>query len=403
MERSPAEYQRLKRLVAGQRLPCALVDLEAVDHNLQLLLSPLRSSNKTLRLATKSIRHLSLINYLYDKGQPYFKGLMSYSVSEAAFLVEHGFKDILVAYPSLQEIDMGLLAQLNRGASVSISIDSHEQLNALEGSAAAAETTIPVVIDIDVSLRAAAGAIHLGVRRSPIYQAEQVLKLAERIQSSPQLYLQGLLAYEAQIAGLTDDNPFSKATNFAKHALRKGSIEPVAKQRRNIAQALRKAGFEYQVFNGGGTGSISWAVQEDCLTEVTAGSGFLNSHLFDYYQELHLKPAIFFALQTVRQPSSQHLTCHGGGFVASGEAGPDRLPVPHLPEGLELLKLEGAGEVQTPLKLTKPPSLQLGDPVFFRPAKSGEIAEHFSNYLLVRGEEVVELSPTYRGHGQCFL
>jgi D-serine deaminase-like pyridoxal phosphate-dependent protein len=136
---------------------------------------------------------------------------------------------------------------------------------------------------------------------------------------------------------------------------------------------------------------------------VTVGSGFLDSHLFDRYRGLSLRPAAYFALQVVRRPGREFITCHGGGYVASGAAGRDRLPIPALPEGLRLLSLEGAGEVQTPLELSGPSSLVLGDPVFFRHAKAGELAEHFAEYILVRGDRVVARAPTYRGLGKCFL
>src|SRR5207244_2558454 len=125
----------------------------------------------------------------------------------------------------------------------------------------------------------------------------------------------------------------------------------------------------------GGTGSLAWSAKDPSLTEVTAGSGFLDSLLFDYYRDLSLAPAALFALQVVRRPSPGIVTCHGGGYVASGAPGPDRLPRPWLPAGLELLGLEGAGEVQTPLRLRAGAAPRLGDPVFFRHAKAGELAE----------------------------
>jgi D-serine deaminase-like pyridoxal phosphate-dependent protein len=48
-------------------------------------------------------------------------------------------------------------------------------------------------------------------------------------------------------------------------------------------------------------------------------------------------------------------------------------------------------------------SVRLGDPVFFRHAKAGELAEHFAEYLLVRGSRIEGRVPTYRGMGKCFL
>src|SRR5205814_8125896 len=119
-------------------------------------------------------------------------------------------------------------------------------------------------------------------------------------------------------------------------------------------------------------------------------------HLFDGYAGLPLQPALAFALQVVRRPAPGLVTCLGGGWIASGQAGADRLPKPIWPAGASLLPAEGAGEVQTPVRADVP----LGAPVLFRPAKSGEPAEHFAEYLLVRGDRIVERAPTYRGLGK---
>jgi D-serine deaminase-like pyridoxal phosphate-dependent protein len=173
--------------------------------------------------------------------------------------------------------------------------------------------------------------------------------------------------------------------------------------RREIKAELARRGLSIPLFNGGGTGSVAWSVQDPTLTEVTAGSGFLDSHLFDHYRGLALQPAAFFALQITRRPAPGLITCQGGGFIASGSAGPDRLPIPYLPEGLSLLDLEGAGEVQTPLTVPADLAIELGSPVFFRHAKAGELAEHFQEYLLVRGDEVEGRAMTYRGAGQRFI
>jgi hypothetical protein len=46
--------------------------------------------------------------------------------------------------------------------------------------------------------------------------------------------------------------------------------------------------------------------------------------------------------------------------------------------------------------------MQVGDPVFARPAKAGEIAERFHSYLLKRGGVWAGSALTYRGLGLCF-
>jgi D-serine deaminase-like pyridoxal phosphate-dependent protein len=251
--------------------------------------------------------------------------------------------------------------------------------------------------------------VDIGVRRSPLHEVEEVVGLVERVRSFAGPSFAGLLAYEAHVAGLGDKSPEGEGS--AGSALRNASMRamkllvrgPIAARRLSIARALADRGIPVPLFNGGGTGSLEWSSGEEALTEVAAGSGFLGSHLFDRFRDIAPEPAACFALQVVRRPAAGYVTCLGGGFVASGGAGPDRLPVPYLPPGLRLLPMEGAGEVQTPLRVPAGRELPLGAPVFFRHAKAGELAEHTNGYWLVRGDRLEGRAATYRGLGKCFL
>jgi len=75
-----------------------------------------------------------------------------------------------------------------------------------------------------------------------------------------------------------------------------------------------------------------------------------------------------------------------------------------MPVGMEYLPLEGAGEVQTPLRLPAgAPEIRLGDPLFFQHAKAGELCERFNELYLLKGGQIVEVVKTYRGEGMNFL
>jgi D-serine deaminase-like pyridoxal phosphate-dependent protein len=226
--------------------------------------------------------------------------------------------------------------------------------------------------------------------------------VARAIAGAPELVFAGVQGYEAQLAGLPDRSHHQAWQNPLKRAIKRGSRPAIAALRGRVVAALAAAGLRPEIVNGGGTGSVGWSSTDDALTEVTVGSGFLCGHLFDDYLGLELEPALVFALQIVRRPARDVVTCLGGGWIASGGAGADRLPVPVWP-GATLIASEGAGEVQTPVRVPAGSELALGDPMFFRPAKSGEVAEHVAEYLLVRGDRIVERVPTYRGLGHCFL
>jgi D-serine deaminase-like pyridoxal phosphate-dependent protein len=152
--------------------------------------------------------------------------------------------------------------------------------------------------------------------------------------------------------------------------------------------------------NGGGTGSLETTSADPSVTEVSAGSGLFSPSLFDGYRAFRHEPALLFALPITRRPSAGIATCFGGGYIASGSGGADRLPVPWLPEGCALLPYEGAGEVQTPITLAR--DLPIGAPIFFRHAKAGEICERFERVLLVEGDRITGEAPTYRGEGHAF-
>lgn len=399
-------YEFFRRLLKKERLPATIINMDALDHNLEKILKMVKESGKPLRLATKSIRVPGIIEYVKECFQGHFEGLMCLTVEEALFLSELGFKDLLIAYPSVQPTDMKILAGLakRKDLKTRIVVDNEQHIRALSEAGKSEKVTIEAVVEVDMSYRPFGNALHLGVRRSPIRDGKQVLALARLADSLGGVCVVGLMGYEAQIAGLTDENPFTRALNPIKKWVKKASIPDVARKRKKIAEFLADNGVELEIFNGGGTGSMKYTAKEPAVTEVTAGSGFFCSHLFDYYHDLDFLPAAFFALQVVRIPAKGMVACLGGGYVASGEVHIDKSPVPYLPKGLRLISVEGVGETQTPLTCAKnTASLQPGDPVIFRHAKAGELFERFNEALILRKGKIETRMPTYRGLGKSFL
>ncbi|MFI5301258.1 MAG: alanine racemase [Polyangiales bacterium] len=402
-ESSSQRCARFRAALQGARLPCALVDLDAFDANVDTLVAPARAHEKGLRIATKSVRSPALLRAIATRAGATARGWMTYDALETRALASDGFDDFLLAYPTMQRADVAAIASIaHENKRICVIVDDAVQLDSLDAAARHAETIVDVAIDLDASYRPLGVLTHVGVRRSPIRDAASAVALHAAISARKHLRLTGVMAYEAQVAGLADDAG-DALKSAALGALKSRSIVDVARRRAEVVAALRAHGATISIVNGGGTGSIHSSCADPSLTEVTAGSGFYCPHLFDGYRDVRLQPAAYFALQVVRAPASRMRTCHGGGLIASGAAGRDRLPVPTLPDGLTLLSLEGAGEVQTPLLLGEGVQLDVGDAVFFRHAKAGEPLEHFAEVLLVRGDRVVDRAKTYRGCGWSFL
>lgn len=375
-------------------LPCAFVDLDAFDANCESLANMVKGTPFTIRIATKSLRVPDLIRRALRSGLP-FQGLMCFSTQEAYFLSSQGFDDLLIAYPTLQESELRVLRKIHEsGKTVSLVVDCEAHLQVLETVMRGCTCPFPVLIEPDLSLRL--GSVVIGVRRSPLRSVSAVVNLAQQVKKYPSLRFLGLMAYEAHVAGVPDRNPFKKLLSPALYFIRRYAMKRVIRFREEIVTALRGQGLTPELVNGGGTGSLTFNRAEKILTEVTAGSGLFCSHLFDYYSNFHLKPSAFFALQAVRAPEQDWVTCQGGGYVASGEPGWDRIPKPL--EGV-LSGFEATGEVQTPVKIPT----NLGAPVIFRHSKAGELAERFKDVKLISGGKIVGSALTYRGYGECYF
>jgi D-serine deaminase-like pyridoxal phosphate-dependent protein len=281
-------------------------------------------------------------------------------------------------------------------------VDSEEHLDLIEDAAGSSGSPVRVAIELDVGYWPLGGRLKIGPKRSPIRTPRQAVALARAIAARPRLRLAGLMAYEGHIAGLGDRPPGKRLQGRAIEFLQARSAREIRSRRAAVVAAVTELA-DLEFVNGGGTGSLHATAAEDAVTELAAGSGFFAPTLFDAYSSFRLEPAAMFAMPVVRRPAPSIATVLGGGYLASGPGEPSRVPSPHLPAGLRLDRFEGAGEVQTPVLGTAAAQLLVGDRVYFRHAKAGELCERFETLHLVAGDRVVDEVPTYRGEGRCFL
>jgi D-serine deaminase-like pyridoxal phosphate-dependent protein len=344
--------ERLDEATRGLPAPLAVVDLDALDANATDLVR--RTGGVPIRIASKSVRVRHVLDAMLDR--PSFAGVMAFSLREALWLVDHGISDVLVGYPT---VDTGAL----------------HDLAADQRAARAITLMVDDVAQVDVAQRAAGPGAH-------------PLRVC--------LDVRGVMFYEAQVAGLPDSGPIIRA-------VKRASVADLARRRSRVVDAVHQVlGRRLELVNSGGSGSIETSSADPVVTEVTAGSGLFVPTLFDGYRAFAPRPAAYFGLDVVRVPAPGYAIAFGGGYVASGPSTRSRLPRPVEPRGLALTTREGAGEVQTPLHGPGADKLDVGDRVWFRHAKAGEVMERFDAVHLVRGAVVEQTVPTYRGEGRTF-
>jgi len=381
--------------------PFALVDLDAFDANARDLVR--RANGVPIRVVTKSLRCRHLVERVLR--YPGYRGIMCYSLPEALWL--HGLgtsDDILVAYPTADRTSLRTLAaDDNARRHITITVDSAAHLNFIDETLGDAHPDIRVSVELDVSWRPLpyGPVVQVGTWRSPLREPAQAAVFTETVLKRPGFTLAGVMGYEGQIAGLGDSPPGHPMRGALLRAIQTRSAAELAERRAESVRRIREL-TDLEFVNGGGTGSLESTAADKSVTELAAGSGLVGPTLFDAYRRFRPRPALLYALPVVRRPGPRIATLFSGGYIASGTGTPDRLPRPFRPAGLRLTRTEGAGEVQTPVVGDAADSLRIGDRVWLRHAKGGELAERFTEYHLLGGDSETESVPTYRGEGRCF-
>jgi D-serine deaminase-like pyridoxal phosphate-dependent protein len=403
--RDPAAYwTSLTEATRHLDAPVGALHLGALRHNAADMAR--RAQGTPIRVASKSIRVRGLVDALL--AMPGYRGVLAYTLAEAIWLAgdtpeRPGIDDVVVGYPTA---DRGAIRRLATdpvlASRITLMVDSPAQLDLVDAVLAPGEReTIRVCLELDASWEAPVLG-HLGVRRSPIHEPDDAGAFAAYLAGRAGFALVGVMSYEAQIAGVQSTPPGKPIDGVVNRWMQSRSMPELVERRARAVAAVR-AHAELEFVNGGGTGSLEATSADPSVTEIAAGSGILAGHLFDGYAQFTPAPAAAFALDVVRRPSTEHATILGGGWIASGPPGVDRLPRIAWPEGLELLPREMAGEVQSPVTGRGARALRVGDRVWLRHTKSGELAEHLNRFAVVDDGEVVDEIPTYRGEGQAFL
>src|SRR4051794_17156487 len=252
-----------------------------------------RAGGVPLRLASKSVRVRALAERALGAG---FRGTLCFTLPEALWLAELGGDDLVVAYPT---VDRGALRRLGHGAArerITVMVDCREHLDAIR----AADPTGPVKVCIDTDAGWRVGFMTIGAKRSPLHDPFQVEALAREVVARPELELDGIMAYEGQIAGVGDRPPGKPLMGLVLPVLQALSARELAVRRAAIVDAVRGVA-PLRFVNGGGTGSIERTAAEPAVTEVAAGNGFFRPPRFATHTGLPPPPPPPFSLPPGRE------------------------------------------------------------------------------------------------------
>src|SRR4051812_19547688 len=198
----PGEARRLDRATADLDPPFAVVDLDALDANADDLVR--RAAGKPIRVASKSVRSRGVLRRVLAR--PGFAGILAYTLREALWLAggdDPVSTDVVIGYPTADRAAVRRLAgDETVAARITLMVDSVEQLEFVDAVVPASRPALRVCPHLDASWRTAGGGVHVGARRSPVHTAEEAAALARAVAGRNGFRLVGVMAYEAQIAGV---------------------------------------------------------------------------------------------------------------------------------------------------------------------------------------------------------
>ena len=172
----------------------------------------------------------------------------------------------------------------------------------------------------------------------------------------------------------------------AIRAMQRRSTPELAARRAAVVDAVRAlAALEF--VNGGGTGSVERPPARPSVTEVAAGSGLYGPTLFDAYRAWRPVPSAFFALSVVRTPGprSRDRARRWLGRLRCGRARPAAQPgAAGRPQADRHRRRRRGPDAADRPGRGRP--LRVGDRVWFRHAKAGELCEHVDELHLVAGD-----------------
>jgi D-serine deaminase-like pyridoxal phosphate-dependent protein len=247
-------YERVRSLYAPEigrsrdelTTPALLLDLEALNANLEIMAAGMRGLSTNLRAHVKVHKSPQIARMQVEQGAT---GVGCATVWEAIVMARAGIDDVFVINQVVGDEKTRALALLAREASVKALVDDARQIDALSRAAEAAGSQIGVLIDVDE-----------GMHRSGVASAEEALPLARQIANSPGLEFMGLTGYEGHCS-----LEFDVAKRHAMAAEAMGVLT-------GIAAALADDGLPSQIVSAAGTGTWEVTSRYPGVTEIQPGS-----------------------------------------------------------------------------------------------------------------------------------
>jgi len=358
MQRIPA---RIGDPLEAVETPALVVDLDALEHNLDLMANAVRGSGLALRPHAKSHKCPDIAMAQVARGAV---GVCCQKVDEAAAFVAAGIADVLVTNEIVVPSKIARLAALAQSATVGVLVDDARVIPDLSAAAAHAGGTLHVYVEIDV-----------GAGRCGVAPGAAAVPLAQAADAARGLRFRGIHAYHGA------------AQHLRTPGERRAAIERASAVAAETKAAIERAGVACPVITGAGTGT--WQLERDShvYTELQPGSYvFMDA---DYARnalapDQHAFEQSLYVLSSVMSaPTPERAVVDAGLKALAFDSG---LPEVHAARGLRYAKASDEhGVLEVDPSQAQP---AIGDRVWLIPGHCDPTANLYDWLVGMRGPRV---------------
>jgi D-serine deaminase-like pyridoxal phosphate-dependent protein len=177
-------------------------------------------------------------------------GLAAAKVSEAE-VISGPEEDVLLAYPPVGRFRADRLAELARSRTVRAAVDSLAGIEMMSAAARQTNTTVGLLVDVDV-----------GMGRTGVQTPEESLALAQAIDRSPNVRLDGIMIYPGHV----NEIPERQAN----------TLTAVSRKLEQVLELWARHGLGATIVSGGSTPTAFQSHLIPRLTEIRPGTYVFN-------------------------------------------------------------------------------------------------------------------------------
>ena len=332
--------------------PCLVLDMDALDHNMDVMAGYYEGRHSKLRGHSKNHKTPAIALRQIRRGGT-VGGVCAAKVAEAEVMVHGGVPSVFVTSEVVDPRKIERLCSLARDAEVLVACDTQENARDLSQAADALGVSVGVVIEQET-----------GLVRCGVQEASSGVALAKLIDGLPGLSFKGIMSHQMMA------EPSSDREDRVTEAHR--LIQPVL----DLRDAVLAAGLPVEIISTGETWSYDVAGEMPEVTEIQGGSYLVMETGYEYMPDFHFAGKVLTTIISAPKPG-----------VAVGDAGAKAVG------GLKgLPRVEGRPGVaaidmdidRTVFQVAEGVTLDVGDQLTLIPGQQDAMVSRWDRFIGVR-------------------